>query len=92
MSMENAKKLVEDLQTGKASLEEFEKDPAAFLAAGGYDCTVDEVQEVVNLARPLDDEELEAVTGGWAHCEVITLWKKIKGWGDDIGDRVKELF
>ena len=92
MSMENAKRLVEDLQTGKASLEELEKDPAAFLAAGGYDCTVDELQEAVNLARPLDDEELEAVTGGYVHCTSSSIWKKIKGWSKDIGDGVKSLF
>lgn len=92
MSMENAKKLIEELQTGKASLEEFQKDPAAFVAAGGYDCTADELKEAITLAQPLDEEELENVTGGYAHCTSSSIWKKIKGWSKDIGDGVKSLF
>lgn len=91
--MENVKNLIEELQTGKASLEEFKKDPAAFIAAGGYDCTVDELKEAFTMARPLDEEELEAVSGGYrSKCLDVSMWNHIKGAAQDLGDAIKSLF
>lgn len=66
MAMDVARKLYMELQEDKARYMEFTKDPAAFLAAGGYDCTEAEMRECTVMNRELDDDELDAVSGGKA--------------------------
>lgn len=93
MSMENAKRLAADLFSGKISLEECKGDPAAFLEASGYDCTVEELDEAITMALPLDEDELDAVSGGfYPHCNSSSIWKKVKWAGKELGDGVKSLF
>ena len=66
MSMNIARKLLQDLLADEALAEAFTEDPEAFLAAGGYDCTYDELREAKTLDRKLDENELDVVTGGGA--------------------------
>ena len=64
MSMDIAKKLLQDLLADKALAEAFTRDPEAFLTAGGYDCTSDELKEAKTLDRKLDENELKAFSSG----------------------------
>lgn len=64
MALENAKKLVEELQQDQELKGAFEADAAAALAAKDYGCTLEELKEALALTRELDDAELEAIGGG----------------------------
>lgn len=64
MSLDVAKKLYEELMADETKKAEYLKNPAAFLTAGGYDCTPDEIKEVMTMDRKLDDNEMWAVNGG----------------------------
>lgn len=88
MAKEIAKKLVDELLANEAKKDEFMKDPEAFLATAGYDCTVSEVKEAYTLNRELDDEELSTLSGG-ARCSV--LWAEgARGNGNCGGSFYKE--
>lgn len=64
MAMDIAKKLVEELLANEAKRNEFLEDPAAFLSAGGYDCTLAEIKEQYDTNHEMDDEELQRLNGG----------------------------
>lgn len=66
MSLENAKKLVSELNADSALREKFRKNPEAALAEKDYGCTSDELKEALVFSRELDAKELDTVTGGRA--------------------------
>lgn len=71
MALDLAKKLWQELLSDNAKMDEFKKEPSAFLKAGGYDCTVEELTEASLLCRPVDEEDLQQIAGGFPGFENV---------------------